>query len=40
VVTSRPWFYQTTMHGIFMLVGNFVSVSGTYNKKLRRARGL
>ena len=40
VVTSRPWFYQTTMHGIFMLVNDFVSVSGTYNKKLRRARGL
>ena len=40
VVTSRPWFYMTTMHGIFMLENNFVSVGGTYNRKLRRARGL
>jgi len=39
-VSGRPWAFMTTMHGIFLLVDDFISVSGTYNRKLRRARGL
>lgn len=39
-VSGRPWAFMTTMHGFFMLVDDFISVTGTYNRKLRRARGL
>lgn len=39
-VALRPWFFMTTMHGIFLLEEDFVSVTGTFNRKLRRARGL
>jgi hypothetical protein len=40
VTANRPWFVQTTMHGLFVQESPFVSVGGTYNRKLRRARGL
>jgi len=39
-VALRPWFFMTTMHGFFLLENSFVAVGGTYNRKLRRARGL
>ena len=39
-VSGRPWAFMTTMHGIFLLEDDFVSVTGTFNRKLRRARGL
>lgn len=39
-VSSRPFAFMTTMHGIFLLVDDFVAVTGTLNRKLRRARGL
>ena len=39
-VSSRPWAFMVTMHGIFLLEEDFVSVTGTFNRKLRRARGL
>jgi hypothetical protein len=38
--TNRPWFVMTNMHGLFLQESPFVSVNGTYNRKLRRARGL
>jgi len=38
--SGRPWAFMTTMHGFFLLVSSFVSVTTTYNRKLRRARGL
>jgi hypothetical protein len=38
--SGRPWEFMTTMHGIFLLVESFVSATATFNRKLRRARGL
>lgn len=40
VVADNPWTYMVNMHGFFLLDDSFVAGSGTYNKKLRRARGL
>jgi len=40
VTTNRPWFVMTNMHGLFLQETPFVSFSLTFNKKLRRARGL
>lgn len=37
---NRPWVYMTTMHEIELLDDSFVSTTITYNKLLRRARGL
>ena len=37
---GRPWAFMTNMHGFFLLSASFVSVTTTYNRKLRRARGL
>ena len=38
--SGRPWAFMTTMHGIFLLEESFVSATATFNRKLRRARGL
>jgi len=40
VVAGRPWAFMTTMHGIFLLSASFVKSTTTFNRKLRRARGL
>jgi len=40
VVSGRPWAFMTTMHGAFLLSSSFVSCTTTFNRKLRRARGL
>lgn len=37
---SRPWLVMTNQHGFFLQDSPFVSVTTTYNRKLRRARGL
>jgi len=38
--TSRPWLVMQNMHGHFLQDNPFISVTTTYNRKLRRARGL
>jgi len=40
VTSGRPWAFMVNMHGFFLLSSSFVSVTTTYNRKLRRARGL
>lgn len=37
---ARPWVVMTNMHGIHLATNPFISFTTTYNKKLRRARGL
>lgn len=37
---NRPWFVMTNQHGFFLQESPFVSFTTTYNRKLRRARGL
>lgn len=37
---NRPYVYMVNQHGFFLQENSFVSVTGTYNRKLRRARGL
>lgn len=37
---NRPWFVMTNQHGFFLQESPFVSVTLTFNRKLRRARGL
>lgn len=39
-VAQRPWFFMVNQHGHFLLDNSFVSTTVTYNRKLRRARGL
>lgn len=39
-LAARPYHVMTNMHEFFLLEDPFVSASLTYNKKLRRARGL
>jgi len=39
-ISGRPWFFMVNQHGHFLQPSSFVSVTGTYNRKLRRARGL
>jgi hypothetical protein len=39
-VGDNPHWYMVNMHDHFLLDESFVAGSGTYNKKLRRARGL
>lgn len=40
LTAARPWFYMVTMHGIFLNVSSFVAVTTTYNRTMRKARGL
>jgi hypothetical protein len=40
VTTNRPWFVMVNQHGFFLQESPFISVTTTYNRKLRRARGL
>lgn len=40
IVAQRPWFYMVNQHGFYLLDDAFVSTTITYNRKLRRARGL
>lgn len=40
VTSGRPWFFMVNQHEHFLLDNSFVSVTLTYNRKLRRARGL
>jgi hypothetical protein len=37
---NRPWFVMTNQHGFFLQESPFISVTLTFNRKLRRARGL
>lgn len=37
---ARPYLVMTNMHGFFLSTSPFVSTTLTYNRKLRRARGL
>lgn len=37
---GRPWVAMVNQHGFFLADNPFVSVTTTYNRKLRRARGL
>lgn len=37
---GRPWAFMVNQHEHFLLDASFVSVTLTYNRKLRRARGL
>jgi hypothetical protein len=37
---GRPWVAMVNQHGFFLSESPFVSVTTTYNRKLRRARGL
>ena len=39
-VAQRPWFFMVNQHENFLLDTPFVSTTITYNRKLRRARGL
>lgn len=39
-VAQRPWFFMVNQHEFFLLDDAFVSATITYNRKLRRARGL
>lgn len=38
--TARPYLVMTNQHEFFLQTSPFVSVTTTYNRKLRRARGL
>jgi cytosine/adenosine deaminase-related metal-dependent hydrolase len=40
VTANRPWFVMTNMHESYLQEEPFVSATITYNRKLRRARGL
>lgn len=40
VTTNRPWFVMVNQHEFFLQESPFVSATVTYNRKLRRARGL
>lgn len=37
---ARPWIVMVNMHGFFLETNPFISATWTYNRKLRRARGL
>lgn len=37
---ARPWVVMTNMHGVHLAVSPFISFTNTFNRKLRRARGL
>lgn len=39
-LTARPWVVMTNQHGFHLATDPFVSFTTTYNRKLRRARGL
>lgn len=39
-LTARPWVVMTNQHGFFLAANPFISFTTTYNRKLRRARGL
>jgi hypothetical protein len=37
---ARPWIVMVNQHGFFLATAPFISFTTTYNRKLRRARGL
>lgn len=37
---ARPWIVMTTMHGVHLATNPFISFTTTFNRKLRKARGL
>lgn len=39
-LTDAPWIYMRNQHEIELHAGAFISFTTTYNRKLRRARGL
>lgn len=39
-VSGRPWAFMVNQHENWLLTNSFVSCTITYNRKLRRARGL
>jgi len=39
-ISVRPWEVMTNGHGFHLATNPFISVTTTYNRKLRRARGL